>query len=76
MPTESLIFQSQQSSSPVESHHQALTDPDVSLSTHPAPIVQPEAAFQVYANVQIAMNAEELHVLTSVLLFVVGLSFS
>ena len=39
----SLIFsdKTQESSSPGESHPQALTDPDVSLSAHPAPIVQP-----------------------------------
>ena len=30
-----------ESSSPGESHHQALTDPDVKVSRHPAPIVQP-----------------------------------
>src|ERR1700740_243951 len=30
-----------QSSGPGESHPQALTDPDVSVSTHPAPTVQP-----------------------------------
>ncbi len=36
-----LYYKTQESSSPGESHPQALTDPDVSLSAHPAPIVQP-----------------------------------
>jgi len=40
----SFLLVGKQSSSPGESHPQALTDPDMSLSTHPAPIVQPEAA--------------------------------
>jgi hypothetical protein len=32
-----------QVSSPGESHPQALSEPDVNLSTHPAPIIQPQA---------------------------------
>jgi hypothetical protein len=39
-----------QSSGPGESHPQALTDPDVSVSTHPAPTVQPPDT--AMANVQ------------------------
>ena len=34
-----------ESSSPGELHPQALTDPDVSVSTHPAPTVQPVNGF-------------------------------
>lgn len=36
-----LITESTESSSPKEFHSQALTQPDVNLSIHPAPIVQP-----------------------------------
>ena len=36
-------LQSQQSSSPGESHPQALPEPDVTVSRHPAPIIQPTA---------------------------------
>ena len=35
-----------ESSSPGESHPQALTEPDVNLSAHPAPIVQSQVEFQ------------------------------
>jgi len=59
-----------ESSSPKESHPQALTDPDVSLSTHPAPIVQPQEASSISANEQIIeVFAQQLY-LTSVLPFV------
>lgn len=54
-----------ESSSPRESHPQALTDPDVSLSAHPAPIVQPEDACRASANGQTTGVAEELRGLTS-----------
>ena len=54
-----------ESSSPGEFHSQALTDPDVSLSAHPAPIVQPEVASPTSANVQIVVNHEELYVPTN-----------
>ena len=67
---------SPQSSSPGESHPQALTDPDVNLSVHPAPIVQPEDASPASANGQITEADEELHALTSALLSVDGPSFS
>ena len=36
-----IIFES---SSAGESHPHALTDPDVNLSAHPAPLIQPQAA--------------------------------
>jgi hypothetical protein len=39
------------SSGPGELHPQALTDPDVSVSTHPAPTVQPLPGIAV-SNVQ------------------------
>ena len=54
-----------ESSSPGEFHSQALTDPDVSLPAHPAPIVQPEVASPTSANVQIVVNHEELYVPTN-----------
>lgn len=54
---------------------QALTDPDMSLSTHPAPIVQPEAAYPISANGQTIEADEELNVLTSELLSVGTLSY-
>src|SRR6266540_1725010 len=38
------LMPQQQVSRPGESHPRALSDPDVSLSTHPAPIIQPWAA--------------------------------
>ena len=60
-----LYYKTVESSSPVESHPQALTDPDVSLSAHPAPIVQPEVASPTSANVQIVVNHEELYVPTN-----------
>ena len=41
MLSQILYYKTKESSSPGESHPQALTDPDVSLSAHPAPIVQP-----------------------------------
>ena len=63
-------IEKEESSSPKESHPQALTDPDVSLSTHPAPIVQPQDASSISANEQIIeVFAQQLD-LTSVLLFV------
>jgi hypothetical protein len=37
------LYQDEKVSSPGESHPQALSEPDVSLSTHPAPIIQPPA---------------------------------
>lgn len=46
-------------SSPGESHPQALSEPDVSLSTHPAPIVQPEVASQAFASEQTSGVAGE-----------------
>jgi hypothetical protein len=61
----SLPMARQTSSSPREFHPQALTDPDVSLSAHPAPFVQPEAACQVSANGQTTGAVGELNVLTS-----------
>ena len=36
-----------ESSSAGESHPHALTDPDVNLSAHPAPLIQPPAALPV-----------------------------
>jgi hypothetical protein len=36
-----LYDKTKESSRPGESHPQALTDPDVTVSRHPAPIVQP-----------------------------------
>ena len=41
MLSQILSNKTQESSSPGESHPQALTDPDVKVSRHPAPIVQP-----------------------------------
>ena len=38
--------QHHESSSPGELHRQALTEPDVNLSTHPAPIVQSQGEFR------------------------------
>jgi hypothetical protein len=38
--------QDHKSSSPGESHPQALTEPDVNLSAHPAPIVQSQDEFR------------------------------
>ena len=60
-----LYYKTQESSSPGEFHSQALTDPDVSLSAHPAPIVQPEVASPTSANVQIVVDHEELYVPTN-----------
>jgi hypothetical protein len=48
----------------------------MSLSTHPAPIVQPEAAYPISANGQTIEADEELNVLTSELLSVGALSVS
>ena len=67
---------SKESSSPKGSHLQALTDPDMSLSTHPALIVQPEALYQVSANGQIDGNFEVQNAQDSALLSVVGLLVS
>jgi hypothetical protein len=50
----------------------ALTDPDVNLSVHPAPIVQPLVE-NLTANVQTVVAADELIVPTSALLFDGGL---
>lgn len=33
--------EAKRSSSPAESHHQTLREPDVNLAIHPAPIIQP-----------------------------------
>ena len=38
-------------SSPGESHPKALAEPDLNLSAHPAPIIQPTARFPI-ANAQ------------------------
>jgi hypothetical protein len=38
-----MVAQDDKVSSPGESHPQALSEPDVSLSAHPAPIIQPQA---------------------------------
>ena len=53
----------------------ALTDPDVNLSAHPAPIVQPLVE-NLTANVQTVVAADELIVPASALLFDGGLSIS
>jgi len=46
-----IVFGKNKSSGPGELHPQALTDPDVSVSTHPAPTVQPLPGIAV-SNVQ------------------------
>ena len=38
-----VLHQNDEVSSPGESHPQALSEPDVNLSAHPAPIIQPQA---------------------------------
>ena len=48
----SVILEGEESSSPGEFHPQALTDPDVTVSRHPALIVQPSVA-SPFANGQI-----------------------
>ncbi len=48
-----------QSSGPGEFHPQALTDPDVSVSTHPAPTVQPVPDAAI-ANAQIMLDPGDL----------------
>ena len=58
-----------ESSSPREFHPQALTDPDVSLSAHPAPIVQPEVSYQASANGQTTLAAVKPSAPTNVSLF-------
>ena len=65
-----MAIKSQQSSSPGESHPQALSEPDVSLSTHPAPIVQPEVASQAPASEQtIGIVGEPLGPASALLFF-------
>ena len=46
------------SSSPGESHPQALTEPDVNLSAHPALIVQPQVGFHETTTQRAAVLAE------------------
>ena len=53
----------------------ALTDPDVNLSAHPAPIVQPLVE-NLPANAQTVVAVDELIVPASALLFDGGLSIS
>ena len=48
-----------ESSGPGELHPQALTDPDVSVSTHPAPTVQPVPDAAI-ANAQTMLDPEDL----------------
>ncbi len=43
LPPPEAIYQDHQVSSPGESHPQALSEPDMNLSAHPAPIIQPTA---------------------------------
>ena len=45
--------QDQESSSPKESHPQALTEPDLNVSAHPALIVQSQEGALGVANVEI-----------------------
>ena len=61
-----------ESSSPREPPPQALTDTDVNVSAHPAPIVQP--FHPITASVQTAISGFPLCGLTIVLLFDDGLS--
>jgi len=68
-------LRTQQSSSAGEFHPHALTESDVSLSTHPAPIVQPQVA-RPKASEQTDMVADRLHALTNISPSGVGLATS
>ena len=55
------VYLSQKSSSPGESHPQALTEPDVNLSAHPALIVQSQDGFQFAKGRTSRVRGEQLY---------------